>query len=210
MSFTNFRIAVFAIGIFLLAFQTDYAQGQKIIQKLEPATKKSIVERLDDLQAFLESASPVDPSMHSNGCGPSWLPGFPLLINEQRFTGKDTHSKLKVMFKVNFKPACDLHDTGYAGLFVLDRFGATPTSSVDFSTWSKESIDRKFYYDLCKICDQLIPESNNDARKKCKSHNLGALAYYWAVKVAGRTTFDCNLNDAGLPWQTPCTRNYGD
>jgi hypothetical protein len=184
------------------------SEVEKMAEKLEPSKIAEIQKRLDNLQALVPIPEPIDPSAHSNGCGPAWLPGFPLLINQQTFGGKDSVSKVNVSFTVNFKRACDLHDAGYAGLFVINRFGASP---LDYGTYSKAAVDTKFFYDLCKICDETIPASNAKAREKCKGLHLGALAYYYAVSSkAGLLSFDCNPTLPGPPWKQPCTRAYKD
>jgi hypothetical protein len=202
--------AVAALTVFcfaMLAAETNLGQ-EKILEKIKPEEAEKITEHITELQKLLLVPGPVDPSLHSNGCGPSWLPGFYMLINVQKFKGKDSVSKQKVTFDVNFKPACDLHDAGYSGLYVINRFGQGSNANVDYSTWSKAAIDRKFFSDLSKICDITIPATNENARDKCKGWGLGAKAYYQAVKRAGRATFDCNISIGGPPWTKPCTRLY--
>ena len=180
---------------------------EKKVDKLDPSVVTEIQERIEKLQQLEPLLEAIDPSAHSNGCGPSWLPGFPFLINQQTFKGKDSITGITTKVKVNFKPACDLHDAGYAGLLVINRFGASP---LDYAPYTKAAVDQKFFYDLCKICDATIPGSNKEATEKCKWSKLGAWGYHFAVKEAGFFTFDCNPNMSGFPWKQPCTRAYND
>lgn len=178
---------------------------EKKADKLDPSVATEIQERIEKLQQLGPLVEPIDPSAHSNGCGPKWLPGFPFLINHQTFKGKDSTTGVTTKFRVDFKPACDLHDAGYAGALVINRFGASP---LDYNTYSKAAVDKKFFYDLCKICDQTIPSSNKEALEKCKYNKRGAWGYNYAVRKAGFYTFDCNPSTSGFPWKQPCTRPY--
>src|SRR5687768_7035265 len=63
---------------------------EKMAEKLAPSIQTEIQARLESIQNLASLTDPIDPSAHSNGCGPAWLPGFPLLINKQTFSGTDT------------------------------------------------------------------------------------------------------------------------
>ena len=188
------------------------------------------LERLDhqlaEKQKSLWSKEPVDPATTgSNGCGPGWLMTLLVVLPEERrdrykkianirtFQGWDSNLNVIKQFDVNFRPACDLHDAGYAGLLVLDKLAEGADRVVDFSSWTKEAIDTKFYNDLRKLCDRQI-SSNSKARDECKGWS-GARLYHELVSTVGYVSFDCNLNDGFLtrfrkvPPQF-CTRKYTD
>ena len=165
-------------------------------------------DHLEKMQDCAKLKAPVKPTQCSNGCGPEWLlkkdvmPEFSLLLNNQIYTGRHNKTKTEVTFKVDFTPACALHDTGYAGLNVIDEFGEGKNPTVDFRKWSRGEVDKKFYRDLVKICERTIHDSK-EALEKCKDD---AEVYQTAVEKLGFWSFDCNLDIFGLQTDPPCTR----
>jgi hypothetical protein len=230
---STFRFAIFLalLGTILLASSPDASAQQQPSTK--PAKPQIVtlpadeMERLNkelrEKQKVLWSHEAIDPKTRSNGCGPQWLmtllkvlpearrERYKTIANVRSFAGWNSETNTMVPFPVDFKPACDLHDTGYAGLHVIDEFGKGPNASVDFSTWTKEKVDEKFLVDLRKICDRTIT-TNSQAKDKCKGET-GAKLYYELVSTVGYISFDCNLNDSivtifrEFPPQF-CTRRY--
>jgi hypothetical protein len=224
---------VFSILSFLLLIVAPNTPGQE--ESPTPSNKPSLVtfppdelkrlnQRLAEKQKSLFSKEPVDPSVGSNGCGPEWLmtlltvlpqhrrDRYKAIANKRTFIGWDSKLNVIIPFPVDFQPACDLHDAGYAGLFVTEKWPAEGISrTVDFSSWTKDQIDEKFHNDLRNICDRKIT-SSGEARAKCKGWS-GAQLYHELVSTVGYVSFDCNLNDSivtkfsKVPPQL-CTRKY--
>jgi len=70
-------------------------------------------------------------------------------------------------YTVNFREACKLHDAGYSGARVRDALHGGVV--VDFFTWTKERVDKKFLEDMILICERTIPASAATALANCKA-----------------------------------------
>jgi hypothetical protein len=70
-------------------------------------------------------------------------------------------------YAVNFREACKLHDAGYSGAKVRDALHGGAV--VDFFTWTKERVDKKFLDDMILICERTIPASAVTALANCKA-----------------------------------------
>jgi hypothetical protein len=117
----------------------------------------------------------VKLALVSNGCG-----GGPT-SDEPRWGDKWEFGR----YAVNFRKACDIHDAGYSGAKVTDPFNGN--QKVDFYTWTKEQIDKRFYDDLVSICDNTIPAVSSGSRTECYDV---ALIGYSAVRTFGSKYFE--------------------
>ena len=146
----------------------------------------------------------------STGCGTdAWGPTAEWLQNslgDERRYGSTT---------VKIRPACNVHDAGYAGVTVEDPFSG---HVVDFREWSRADVDRKFMADVRSICRKALntPKERAD-RTTCMNGialtdlkimallpagiavgmpQIGALTYYEAVSTHGGVGYDW---DASIP-----------
>ena len=207
-AFTQRFVPFAVVFIVFLMTSSIFAQGKANVKPqtiskemlvLTPDESAELDARLAEMQAVpLMWTGPEDPSLPriSNGCGPQIpLVGWPPWANQHSFTGEKN-----VQYLVNFKPACDLHDAGYAGLNVWDQFldDVVPgvRGSTDFSTWSREAVDKKLYRDMLTICIKTIPKLDALAQNSCEG-KLGASGYYQMVKRAGYLAFDCDPKTPG-------------
>lgn len=201
---TRPRQLIVALAFLIVIPLLGIAQHQKALEKLKPDQKEKIEQRLAELEVLIDAMEPIRlEGPKWKGCGPWFLPGITWFLNAQTFEG-DSNTTVNVIFK----PACDLHDAGYGGLYVYDTVGYSPT--VDYGRWTKESIDRKFLYDLVRVCERTIPSSNKKALENCKFGRFGASDYQRAVSELGYPAFDCNPRKPGLQILFPCTRGWYD
>ncbi|HET7567963.1 MAG TPA: hypothetical protein VFJ91_08230 [Gaiellaceae bacterium] len=130
----------------------------------------------------------------SNGCGGAgweqWVKAQNLLLNTSRYSDAKTGKT----YRVGFKAACDLHDAGYGGFAVRDAING---GTVDFRTWSRPQVDRKFLRDMQTLCRRQIPAEARDALAKCLGENrsvsISAQDRYDAVAKVGYRFFDADL-----------------
>lgn len=96
-------------------------------------------------------------------------------------------------YHVNFREACKLHDAGYTHAKVQDVLHGG--AIVDFFSWTKAQIDRKFLNDMLLICDQQITDpAARIARRNCKRNGgfhlvAGARTRYNLVAVTTYTQY---------------------
>lgn len=162
-------------------------------------------------------ATPVSPTVYSNGCGGDTGIGVVTnLLNWFLDTAryKDSwYNPLAPTYTADFRAACDLHDSGYSGGVVYDTVNG---GVVDYRGWSRAQVDAKFLADLRTLCTRQIPlvsyswyqpGTKGVAREKCQgsgSFNLagvyykGAVDYYDAVRSLGSSYFDANPAVAGV------------
>lgn len=134
----------------------------------------------------------------SNGCGgagwASWVQAQNLLLN----TSSYSDSKTGKSYTVAFKAACDLHDAGYGGYAVQDAING---GTVDFRTWSRPEVDRKFLRDMQTLCRRQIPAQATDALAKClgtsRGASISAQDRHDAVAKVGYRFFDADLTKPG-------------
>ena len=134
----------------------------------------------------------------SNGCGGK---GWDSMVAIENYFG-NTHvykdAETGVRYTVDFKPACDLHDAGYAGLLVADRINGG--GNVDYRSWSRMAVDSKFLRDMRTLCHTAatpaIPPAS-DAMGQCEHSNMpssiGAGTLYGFVDSYGDLFFDADL-----------------
>ncbi len=144
----------------------------------------------------------------ANGCGADWGPWYTKVQNwflDKQYYGGNL---------VYVRPACNLHDAGYAGATVRDPY---LKKLVDYRTWTRAQVDAKFYRDIRSQC---VVWLNNPKGKpylaRCM-HGVslnqvlaivgyrygGALAYYQGVRRFGHDAFDTNPTIAGVQTEIP-------
>ena len=139
---------------------------------------------------------PVPIESVSNGCGGAgW---GDTLVRVQNYLGNTSRyadsniNPLARTYPVNFKDACDLHDAGYAGAIVRDKLNGGRI--VDFRTWSRERVDKKFLEDMRYLCKRQSPGTALTARKNCQSTggnaSVGAKSRFNFVRCWGSLLFD--------------------
>ena len=140
----------------------------------------------------------------SNGCGGK---GWDSIVAVENYLG-NVHTykdgKLGTSYTVDFKPACDLHDAGYAGLLVED--GINGGARIDYRGMSRTAVDSKFLRDLRALCHTAatppIPPAATDAMRQCEGSNLprsiGAATLHGFVDDYGDLFFDADLTAPGL------------
>jgi hypothetical protein len=139
----------------------------------------------------------------SNGCGGK---GWDSIVAIENYFG-NTHvyedAGTGARYTVDFKPACDLHDAGYAGLLVVDRINGG--GKVDYRSWSRMAVDSKFLRDMRTLCHTTatppIPPAS-DAMGQCEHSNMpssiGAGTLYGFVDNYGDLFFDADLTKPDL------------
>jgi hypothetical protein len=164
-----------------------------------------------DLLAGNTPSNPFAASQYSNGCGGK-VNGFissvsNFLLDKQSFVDSYLNPAAP-SFTVDFRPACDLHDAGYAGGIVKNAF--KNNTVIDYRTWSRKQIDDQFLENLKAICVQQIPiksygtlEAGTEgvARKKCLGEAVTAFSatqYYDTVRKFGESYFDADPIKTGI------------
>ena len=183
----------------------------------------------------------VDQAGHAvvNGCGPGSLQ---LTTTDRRFANAHTY-KFEVdrgdyqSYTVNFVESCNLHDAGYQGRFWVHltdgRWVAQPhvldkilNQYIDYSSTSREWVDKHFLADMQAQCDQQIsqqgdPRGRAQALIYCKGvgpedglGGWGAETLYTLVRNYGDSAFSNadarRVNDHPLAKQTNGWGEYRD
>lgn len=103
-------------------------------------------------------------------------------------------------YTVNFREACKLHDAGYSGARVRDALHGGVV--VDFFTWTRKAVDKKFLEDMVLICERTIPASAATALANCKATggnaSFGAGTRYNFVRRLGGLFWKDRPNVRGL------------
>jgi hypothetical protein len=101
----------------------------------------------------------------SNGCGGGEA------SEEWRFgdtsTFRNSNNPFGKRYVVDFREACNLHDAGYSGARVRDVLHGGVV--VDFFTWTRKAVDKRFLEDMILICERTIPASAATALADCKA-----------------------------------------
>jgi hypothetical protein len=143
----------------------------------------------------------------SNGCGGE---GWDSIVAIENYFGnvhtyKDSNKNpLAKSYTVNFKAACDLHDAGYGGQMVADSIRG---GTINYRTWSRLAVDKKFWADMKILCDRQIKAQEprgvtaTVARAKCYgvggSASIGSEWLYNKVRYWGNRFFDADLAKVG-------------
>jgi uncharacterized protein (DUF2147 family) len=138
----------------------------------------------------------------SNGCGGE---GWSAFVEAQQYFG-NTHTyqdsnvnPLAPSYPVDFIDACNLHDAGYGGYAVRDKING---GKIDFRTWSRPRVDRKFLKDMRTLCAREIPPTATTAMANCKATggnaSIGAEWLYGLVSKIGWRFFDTDLAEPGI------------
>lgn len=102
----------------------------------------------------------------SNGCGGGKASAQGKFGDISTYRDSNINPAAK-SYTVNFREACKLHDAGYSGAKVRDALHGGAV--VDFFTWTKEMVDKKFFEDMLLICERTIPPSAATALANCKA-----------------------------------------
>ncbi len=138
----------------------------------------------------------VDIDRVSNTCGGE---GWDSIVAVENYFGNTSDyydPGTKRTYRVNFAPACNLHDAGYGGYTVKD---AVNGGIVDYHNWSRERVDVKFQQDMQTLCRTQIPAAATAALKKCLAGN----ARFTLVRKVGSHFFDADLMKPGLQKEGP-------
>jgi hypothetical protein len=138
----------------------------------------------------------------SNGCGGE---GWDAVVGVENYFG-NTHTyvdsnvnPLAASYPVSFVNSCNLHDAGYGGYAVWDEINHV---IVDFRSWTRPRVDRKFLANMRKECAEQIPPSATTALANCQAGggnaSIGAEWLYALVAKIGWRFFDTNLTMPGL------------
>jgi len=152
---------------------------------------------------FLKMEVPI--ARVSNGCGGE---GWKTVVEWENYFG-NSHSyvdsnidPLATSYTVDFKPACDLHDAGYAGVTVADAING---GVIDFHDWTRFQVDHNFWHNMMELCDRKIPASATVARQKCHGYgsrytptSIGSEMLFSIVRSIGNSFFDADLTKPGL------------
>ncbi len=124
----------------------------------------------------------------SNGCGGE---GWDAVVSAENYFGNTStyYGEDGTPYEVSFVDACNLHDAGYGGHTVYDRFTG---AKIDFHGWSRAEVDEKFRMDMEKLCEEQIPAEEQQARAECKA-NLR----YPTVRTVGGLFFDADPMHVG-------------
>lgn len=102
----------------------------------------------------------------SNGCGGGEASAKWKFGDTSTYADSNVNATAR-SYTVNFREACKLHDAGYSGAKVRDAlYGGVV---VDFFSWTKERVDKKFLADMILICERTIPASAATALANCKA-----------------------------------------
>jgi hypothetical protein len=142
-----------------------------------------------DTLPFNTPSTPFPASAYSNGCS---FPGPNVLFDQSPPLVDPSPWAAPWVFIVNFRPACDMHDSGYDGGIVFDPING---GVVDTRALSRRSIDDRFYNDLITSCNRQIGWNAQVARAQCYTI---ASTYYLAVRAAGSLLFDANPAAPGV------------
>jgi hypothetical protein len=157
-----------------------------------------------DVASADDSHNPALVSMESisNGCGGGPASGERRFGDTSSYRAYNRTEQRYQTFVVNFRKACNLHDAGYSGAVVRDDLNSGTVT--DFRTWTQEEVDKKFFTDMQKLCEQQIPDWADDALRNCKGHgdpisegpSFGAESRYDFVRSNGYEYFRkrANLN----------------
>ncbi len=111
----------------------------------------------------------------SNGCGggpagtdPQYGDDSEFVDLEIPFADVSAWSTAK-KYRVNFRDACNQHDVGYSHAKVKEMT-LNGGKVIDYFTWTKKKVDKKFLNDMIKICDAWIPKSATIALNNCKNN----------------------------------------
>ncbi len=130
----------------------------------------------------------VDIARVSNGCGGKGWEDLEAI--ENTFGNTSTYyGEDGTPYVVDFTEACNLHDAGYGGYAVYDRFSG---EKVSFHDWSRSEIDAKFARDMATLCEDRIPAEETAARAECASNFRFA-----TVRTFGGLFFDADLRSIG-------------
>jgi hypothetical protein len=134
----------------------------------------------------------------SNGCGGGEA------SEEWRFgdtsTFRNSNNPFGKRYVVDFREACNLHDAGYSGARVRDVLHGGVV--VDFFTWTRKAVDKKFLEDMVLICERTIPASAATALADCKATggktSFGAETRFNFVRRVGGLFWKDRPNVRGL------------
>ena len=111
----------------------------------------------------------------SNGCGGGAAGNDPKLGDDSEFVDSEipfadvsSWNRAK-KYRVNFREACKQHDAGYSGAKVREM-ALNGGKVIDYFTWTRAEIDKKFLVDMRKLCDAQIPATATVARTNCKQN----------------------------------------
>jgi hypothetical protein len=126
----------------------------------------------------------------ANGCGPgwaSWQDGFSWRLANRHAYDEGGYGRCESLapsdpdscngrtwtYEVDFRDACNLHDAGYQGRlgvmvdgrWVEQRlvYDKILDIDVDYSTWSRQQVDERFYQDMLASCEQQIVPQEGQA-----------------------------------------------
>jgi len=173
---------------------------------------KSTLGPTTSVGGVLGPLSPVDPSTVSNGCGAKgkWQ-GIENIFGDTMIIPAATG---KLRFTINVRPACDLHDAGYAGIVVYDTITGNGATR-DYRALSRSQVDSMFRDDIRTLCDKAItnPVLHAVALTRCKGLGVlwtlsgvpghGAEDYYQLVRNKGGPHFDQDPTTSGIQHSGP-------
>lgn len=133
-------------------------------------------------------AMAVDIARVSNGCGGK---GWDAVVAAENYFGNTStyYGEDGTPYTVDFETACDVHDAGYGGHTVYDRFTGV---TIDFHGWSRQEVDEKFRMDMDQMCDRQIPAEEQQALAECKTNFR-----YATVRTLGGFFFDADPSLTG-------------
>jgi hypothetical protein len=124
---------------------------------------------------------------------------------------------------VRLRNACNIHDAAYSGATIYD---AIDKRYVDFRTWSRLKIDKKFRGDIRQMCRRELsqPKRMQDHLRTCENgigittliasipnlglgvlEKSGATTYFEMVRSYGGVGFDANSTVAGIQPNKPAS-----
>lgn len=110
---------------------------------------------------------------------------------------------------VRFAEACNIHDSGYAGITVHDPISG---EVIDFREWTRESVDELFLADVRALCNRQLEGKESAALvRECKNGDpvlvalplvggsppVGAVTYFTAVRTFAVDAYDTNATVPG-------------
>lgn len=135
----------------------------------------------------------------SNGCGGGKASAQGKFGDTSTYRDSNINPAAK-SYTVNFREACRLHDAGYSGAKVRDALHGGAV--VDFFTWTKDMVDKKFFEDMLLICERTIPASAATALANCKATggnlSVGARSRFNFVDRFGSLFWKARPNVRGL------------